>query len=165
MKSTAEPKTHSPRIAFAPWAIASFTLAASLLAASPAQATEWKICNASAEDAEVVIVYGTLDGRNYVAKGWWKVPANGGCKVVISGNLPVKGVYLHAEGSRGDKWEGSDLFCALQSKFELPNANNLNEKACEAKGGHLKSFNMHIIKTNILTTTLSAHGAIAHGID
>lgn len=165
MKSTVEVKTHSARAAFAPWAIALFALAACLLSASPAQATEWKICNASAEDADVVIVYGTLDGRNYVSKGWWKVPANGGCSVVFSGNLPVTGVYLRAEGAKGDKWEGSDLFCTLQAKFELPNANNLDERACEAKGGHLKSFHMHVIKTKILTTTLSAQGAIAHRID
>jgi uncharacterized membrane protein len=71
-----------------------------LLSAPRALATEWRICNSSSEDASVAIVFSLNDNRHYIAKGWWNIPANGACRVVFSGDLPVKGAYLRAEGSR-----------------------------------------------------------------
>jgi uncharacterized membrane protein len=157
-------KIYSVPAVLTPCALGSVTIAVGLLSAAPAQAAEWKVCNASGEDANVAIVYSLGDARNYISKGWWKVPANGGCRLVFSGNLSVIGTFLRAEGVNGDIWEGSDLFCTLQSRFEIANA-NVDEKGCRAKGGQLKAFQMHVIKTQHFTTTLHARGGISHRID
>jgi uncharacterized membrane protein len=138
--------------------------AAGLLFASSAQATEWKICNATSEDVDVVIVYGTSDGRQYVSKGWWLVPANGGCRVVFSGNLPVSGVFLRGEGVRGDRWEGDTLFCTTRVRFEMGNANS-DEAGCRRRGAELQAFQMHTISAQHFTTTLRPRGGIDHRID
>jgi uncharacterized membrane protein len=150
--------------ALAPCLFGSVAIAVGLLSVAPAQAAEWKVCNATGKDANVAIVYSLGDARNYISKGWWKVPANGGCRVVFSGNLPIIGTYLRGEGVGGEIWEGSDLFCTVQSRFEIPNA-NLDEKGCMAKGARLKAYQMHIIKAQHFTTTLNSGGGVSHRID
>jgi uncharacterized membrane protein len=133
-----------------------------LLSAPPALATEWKICNASSESASVAIVFDLNDNRHYISKGWWTIPPNGGCKVVFNGNLPVKGAFMRAEGSRGAVWEGDNLFCTSHSRFEIPNA-NVDERACRARGSQLKAYQMHVINKPNFTTTLRGSQPATHG--
>jgi uncharacterized membrane protein len=128
-------------------------LIAGTLAPSEAGATVWKVCNSTAEVIDVAIVYSMNDAGHYISKGWWRVPACGGCKVVYSGDLPIKGTFLRGESEKGAVWEGENLFCTSQSRFEIANA-NVSEKTCKARGQDMKAFQMHTIKNDNFTTTL-----------
>lgn len=130
------------------------TITAGIFSASPARATSWKVCNRSSEDIEVAIVYSAGDARNYISKGWWKLRACGGCAVVYNGNLPIRGTFLRGEGAKGAVWEGDNLFCTSESRFEIPNA-NADEATCRHRGHDMKAFELHVIKSEDFTTTLS----------
>jgi uncharacterized membrane protein len=140
-------------------------LTASLLVVAPAWATEWKVCNSSPEDITVAIVYDLGDARQYISKGWWRVLANGGCRVVYNGNLPRTGVFLRGEGAQGSVWAGDNLFCTSQARFEIPHA-NVNERTCRARGQDMKAFGLHTITSDNFTTTLRSNTqSRSHRID
>jgi uncharacterized membrane protein len=129
-------------------------VAGPLVAAQPAQAETWKVCNESAEDVTVSIVYGVLDQRHYVFKGWWRIAGGGRCAVVLSGDNPVKGVFLRGEGaSSGNVWGGTNVFCALP-RGELSNTNHFDDKSCRTRGGEMKSYKMQVINSSDFTTRL-----------
>jgi uncharacterized membrane protein len=124
-----------------------------LMLTSPARADSWTVCNRSPEELNAVIAYS--DGRQYISKGWWRLGACGGCKTVLSGNIPIKGVFLRAEGASSTV-EGTELFCAKRTAFEMPNA-NADDRACRARGGEQMAFSLHKLTSGRFTTTL--HGA------
>ena len=101
----------------------------------------------------MAIVYSVGDTRNYISEGWWKVQACGGCRVVYNGNLPINGTFLRGEGIEGSVWEGNDLFCTSESRFEIENA-NVDEATCRHRGHDIKAFQLHVIKSEDFTTTL-----------
>jgi uncharacterized membrane protein len=126
-----------------------------LLFAQPARAETWKVCNHGGDDVQVSIVWSMSDSRAYISKGWWRIGGHGGCATVLSGNLPIKGVFLRGQSTaNGNVWEGHDLFCTL-SRGELPNANSLDERACRARGGEMKAYQMHVINSATFTTNLN----------
>ena len=140
------------------------TVAGSLLCTSPARAESWTVCNRSPEELKAVVVYPIGDGRQYASQGWWRLNACGGCATVFSGSLPVKGVFLRAEGASGNV-EGANLFCAKRTAFRMPNA-NVDERTCRSLGGELMAFTMHTISAARFTTTLSgAPNSRTHCID
>ncbi len=139
-------------------------LTAGLLSVSPAWATVWKVCNSSPEDIEIAIAYNLNDARQYIAKGWWKVRACGGCQVVYNGNLPIKGAFLRGEGAQGSVWEGDNLFCTSQARFEIPHA-NVDARTCRARGQDMKAFQLHTITSDNFTTTLRNTQSRSHCID
>jgi uncharacterized membrane protein len=126
---------------------------AGVMNASPARADSWKVCNGSAQPVDITIAYSLNDARQYITKGWWTVAACGGCKTVFSGNLPIKGVFLHGEDKSGNQWAGTFSFCAKRTRFEMPNA-NVNQRTCNGRGGEVLDFAMHKITSANHTTTL-----------
>ena len=129
-----------------------------------ARADSWTVCNGSPEELNAVIAYNLGDGRQYITQGWWRLGACGGCKTVLSGNIPLKGVFLRAEGASSNV-EGNNLFCVKRTPFEMPNA-NASESSCRARGGEELAFSMQTITAARFTTTLhGAPGNKAHCID
>jgi uncharacterized membrane protein len=124
---------------------------------SASRADTWQICNASADEVKVAIAYNLKDQRQYITNGWWALAAHGGCANVLTGNLPIKGVFLRGEAPHAS-FEGDTLFCVL-THGELPDANKLDEKACATRGGTMRRFEMHTLSKEHFTTTLNGPGA------
>lgn len=63
--------------------------AAVAVAARPAQAETWKVCNELAEDVAMSIVYDVLDQRRFVGKDWRRIGDRGRCAVVLSSEISI----------------------------------------------------------------------------
>jgi uncharacterized membrane protein len=146
-------------------ALFSISVAIGIVAPIGAFATEWTICNRTAQNVNVAIAYSLNDSNGYITHGWWKLSPCGGCKVVYGGDLPVKGVFYRGEGDRGDRWEGNFLYCTGESPFGVNHANT-DENTCRSRGqSGLKAYRMEVIKADNWTTSLTDSGGGPRCID
>lgn len=92
----------------------------------------YSICN----DTEGVIwaVMALPLGRDYITRGWWKVPA-GACAKAITEPLKLDKVFLHVEKHGNDRLvSGRDKFCLTNMQFELQGRGNCAKKLLNETG-------------------------------
>lgn len=88
-------------------------LVALLLNARPASA-QLNVCNQTSETVSIALAY--RGDADFVSKGWY-VAEPGQCRTVVTGALENRYYYVHAEGSKGNRWLGDYSFCVKNDPF------------------------------------------------
>jgi uncharacterized membrane protein len=138
--------------------VPSLVLAALCSAAPFAHAAQrtWTVCNRTPEPVRVAVAYGA-PGGGYESRGWWDLPACGGCKVVLSRDVPVTGAFLRGESRSGAVFADDTLMCtSVDSPFAIGRADL--ERNCSGRAGEFKTFSMHHLSKARHTTNLTGKG-------
>lgn len=125
--------------------------AASLLLASEAHAG-FKICNFGGRSAFMTMAF--RSGSAFQSKGWWEIPAGGGCVATIEGPLRNRYYYLHGQDAEGMFVSGNYLFCVKTTpSFEIADAQtSCSGASAERRGfiqidtGEAKDFTYNIVE-------------------
>jgi uncharacterized membrane protein len=73
-------------------------------------------------------------GRDWLTRGWWKVPA-GTCSKAVTQPLNTDRVFLHAEKHGNDKLvSGPEKFCLTNIEFEIQGRGNCAKRMLEEVG-------------------------------
>jgi uncharacterized membrane protein len=95
------------------------------LTCAPANAA-FKICDDSGETVAVALAFYDKATDSYISRGWWNLD-DGGCTIIVSGDLTDEYYYLYAKSSQ-HTWSGTHTACVNQKhKFAYVDAN----KTCD----------------------------------
>ena len=94
------------------------------------------VCNDTGHKLQAAIAYKstTSDSTDWISEGWWSIDG-GDCKVVMSGDLTNRYIYLYAE-SDYKKRTGPYDFCVSNTSFTIHGA----DANCEARGYQTYQF-------------------------
>jgi uncharacterized membrane protein len=115
--------------------LAAATLCASavVLAASPAQAIDFRLCNGTSSRVGVAIGY--KNGDTWITEGWWNIAASS-CETLLSGPLVARYYYVYAlDYDHGGEWGGTSFMCTGEKEFTIRGIDN-----CLTRGHNRTGF-------------------------